>query len=127
MATVIDRTAYPNHPHPTWRPPQKPPRPRPHGVRYAAPAAAAGASVLCAVAAVVVRFGARVAGSLRDTSTYGDGSPVPPHPWNDHQGTIDLWLLAAVVTAALAAACFVGTAVARGRAKRRRGLGSSSS
>ncbi|WP_439680006.1 hypothetical protein [Embleya sp. MST-111070] len=123
---MTDRTAYPNRPRPTWGPPRHPRR-RPHGAWYTVPAAAAGASVLCAVAAGVVRLGARVTGSLRDTTTYGDGSPVPPHPWNDHQGTIDLWLLAAVITAALAAAGFVGLAAARGRAKRRRGLGSSSS
>ncbi|WP_331766515.1 hypothetical protein [Embleya sp. NBC_00896] len=102
-------------PQPMWQPPI---RTRPHGAWYIAPAATVGLSAMCLVAAGVVWMGVRARKSLRDTTTYGDGSQVPSYPWNDHQGTVNLWLIMAAVTATLAVAGFVGLATVRGRNRR---------
>ncbi|MFF7246924.1 hypothetical protein ACFZBU_23815 [Embleya sp. NPDC008237] len=124
MVAVINHQSYPPVPRPTsplptrpWHVP--PPAPvRPHGAWYVAPAGSAVLAVSCVVVAGVVWAGVRAGKSLHDTTTYGDGSAVPPSAWNDHQGTVDLWLLAAAITAVLAVAGFVGLAVARGRCRR---------
>jgi hypothetical protein len=91
-------------------------RVRPHGAVYLLPAITLAVGVACAGLAGLQWVAPHVLGPLRDTTTYGDGNPVPPRHHEEHAG-LHLLLGGSGAAVVLALIGFIGVAILRRRSR----------